>query len=60
MSVAKNVVSVSVMQRSGESFKWPNHKDEINYHMEPVMAKIEPPTVAGNQEQLTFGYFNTQ
>ena len=44
----------------GGFFKWSNHKDEINYHMESVTAKIDLPAVAGNPRQITFGYFNTQ
>ena len=47
-SVAKNEVTVSVRHRSGGFFKWPNHKDEINYCMKSAIAKIDLPTVAGS------------
>ena len=44
--VTENEVTVFVMFRSGNFFKWLNHKDDINYCMESVIAKIDLPTVA--------------
>ena len=60
-AMVENKVAISVMQTETSGFfKWPNHKDKINYYMEPAIAKIDPPTVAGNQEHFTLGYFITQ
>ena len=46
--LAENQVTFSLMHRSSGFFKWSNPEDEINYHMVSVIAKIDPPTVAGN------------
>ena len=54
--VAKNEVTVSVNPQIWcvtFSNGLINHKDEINYCMESVIAKIDPPTVAGNRRQFT-------
>ena len=46
--VDENEVTVSVKHKYGCFFKQPNHEGEINYRMESISAKIDPPTVAGN------------
>lgn len=57
-AVLENEIKVSVLHKSGGYFKWPKNKDEVHYSLESVVAKIDPPTVAGSRGQFTISYFN--
>ena len=47
---------VSVMHKSGKFWKWPEFgRDKIWYTVENVVKKINPPVVAGNRGQFSFG-----
>ena len=59
-AVLENEIKVSVLHKSGGYFKWPKQKDELHYLHESVVAKIDPPIVAGSRGQFTVSYFNEQ
>jgi hypothetical protein len=59
-AVLENEIKVSVLHKSGGYFKWPKQKDELHYSHESVVAKIDPPIVAGSRGQFTVSYFNEQ
>ena len=51
---------VSAMHPAGNCFKWPNPEGECIYPFSAVIAKINPPEVAGRRGQFLFDYFNWQ
>ena len=57
-AVFENEIKVSVLHKSGGYFKWPKKKHEVDYSLESVVAKIDPPTVAGSRGQFTVSYLN--
>ena len=49
----ENDYQVSVMERAGKYWKWPNPCDVIFYLREKMSKKLDPPTIANN-----CGHFN--
>jgi hypothetical protein len=47
-------IQVSVMVRSGTSFKWPKHEDAIYYSFDKVIRKIERPILKSSRGLYTF------
>ena len=46
-------IRVSVMEKAGTHYKWPNVQDNIFYSYDVIM-KLTPPVVAGNRGQFLF------
>ncbi|KAJ4435204.1 hypothetical protein ANN_23781 [Periplaneta americana] len=51
-SVDERDARVSVMQRSGQLWKWPDQKDEIDYAYKDVVEKMRQPVKKSHKREL--------
>ena len=54
VACGESEAEVSVMHRSGNSWRWPRNPDRIYYPLENIVRQIDAPTVTGSRGQFTF------